>query len=77
MVFSKAASTAFIGVNWHGLFAEWPQFIASDCKLFMCKQTSTEENWPKNPYTINLALAQRGSFLGYSLLNTWSFCHHE
>jgi hypothetical protein len=34
MVFSEAASAAFIGINWHGLFAKWTLFRALDCKLF-------------------------------------------
>ena len=77
MVFCEAASAAFIGVNWHGLFAEWPQFRALDCKLLCASSDLHRKNWPKNSYTSALALATRVSFPRFSLLHIWSFCHHE
>jgi hypothetical protein len=47
MVFCEAASAAFIGVNWHGLFAEWALLRATDCKLFKCQQKSSGGNLTK------------------------------
>ena len=44
MVFCEAASAAFIGVNWHGIFAEWTLLRAFDCKLFKRQQTSAGGN---------------------------------
>jgi len=77
MVFCEAASAAFIGVNWHGIFAEWTLLRAFDCKLFKSQQTSAGGTYSKYSYTIVSSLAQRVSFLGHSFLLIWSLCHHE
>jgi hypothetical protein len=47
MVFSEAASAAFIGINWHGLFAKWTLFRALNCKLFKPQLAFAGVNLPK------------------------------
>lgn len=64
MVFCEAASAAFIGVNWHGLFAEWTLLIAFDCKL-LSASSYLRRNLTKEfiYYCLALALARSFSWL--------------